>query len=561
MSKIPAKALIQKNPNGTEYVYFPSYYYDKDSKTKNKEKQKRLYIGKLVNGEFKPNKLYLSRPDLQRRDAAKDRIELLQEKPRARAKAERQETYTQKSYGSIALLKALADKHQLTADLEEVYGHDAALEILSLAYFMILDGNSSFYLYPRWARRFEVPCGRYMDSPKISELLDKLGEKKMDLMDFFKLRAKHVGAKEHLSYDSTKLGSEAGDIFDVRWAPSKAGDFRKEIGLAILCGQTSRLPVMYRVLPGNMADVKTVRDLMCRWDEIGISKEATAVFDRGYNSALNLDDLINQKVNFVMGQKSGVKFVEECLDENMHKFWESKYFLGDYNLYGVAVPKEITVKKGNERVKHKVWVHMFRGEKANFVAMRAMEKKLRDYEALWLAGKADKSSDMYACFYPQDEQGSSLERNHAVIDQRIRFTGFFSFVSNYIKDPAEVLAIYRGRDSIEKTFRVLQSDLDVVSTGVHHDSTLNGKLLICFVALTMMAALNYAMEKPTKVEGKAYDRLYDSYTLNELLYELNCISKITTLKDGDRLTEITGPQQLIYKRVGVPVPAIEKDSL
>ena len=43
MNKIPDGALLQKSKNNVSYVYFPSYYYDKDAKTHNKEKQKRLY--------------------------------------------------------------------------------------------------------------------------------------------------------------------------------------------------------------------------------------------------------------------------------------------------------------------------------------------------------------------------------------------------------------------------------------------------------------------------------------------------------------------------------------
>ena len=68
MNKIPDGALLQKSKNNVSYVYFPSYYYDKDAKTHNKEKQKRLYIGKVVGGEFVPNKKYLTNPELSRKD-------------------------------------------------------------------------------------------------------------------------------------------------------------------------------------------------------------------------------------------------------------------------------------------------------------------------------------------------------------------------------------------------------------------------------------------------------------------------------------------------------------
>ena len=31
MNKIPDGALLQKSKNNVSYVYFPSYYYDKDA--------------------------------------------------------------------------------------------------------------------------------------------------------------------------------------------------------------------------------------------------------------------------------------------------------------------------------------------------------------------------------------------------------------------------------------------------------------------------------------------------------------------------------------------------
>ena len=71
MIDIPADALIQKSKNNVSYVYFPSYYYDKDAVTHRKEKQKRLYIGKIVDGQFIPNQRYRDNPNLFRRDIEK----------------------------------------------------------------------------------------------------------------------------------------------------------------------------------------------------------------------------------------------------------------------------------------------------------------------------------------------------------------------------------------------------------------------------------------------------------------------------------------------------------
>ena len=134
---------------------------------------------------------------------------------------------------------------------------------------------------------------------------------------------------------------------------------------------------MFRVLPGNVPDVKTVHDLMCRWDEIGVMEDATAVLDRGYNSVANLIDLCQNDIRFVVGQPTTVSLVRECIEKDITKYWESRYYLGEYNLFGVSRGVALTAEDGKQ---HPVWVHTFRSELNTSLAMQSLEKKLVEYE-------------------------------------------------------------------------------------------------------------------------------------------------------------------------------------
>ena len=99
MASIPKGALLQKAANGVSYVYFPSYFYDKNATTHNKEKQKRLYIGKVKDDVFIPNRKFLANPGLGRKDA-----ERLTPDPVDLSKVRSQ------SIGAVALLDGLAEK-------------------------------------------------------------------------------------------------------------------------------------------------------------------------------------------------------------------------------------------------------------------------------------------------------------------------------------------------------------------------------------------------------------------------------------------------------------------
>lgn len=53
----------------------------------------------------------------------------------------------------------------------------------------------------------------------------------------------------------------------------------------------------------------------------------------------------------------------------------------------------------------------------------------------------------------------------------------------------ECLSLYRNRDSIEKAFRTLKTDLDIFPMKVRKESTILGMLLIFFVSLIIRMAL------------------------------------------------------------------------
>lgn len=313
---------------------------------------------------------------------------------------------------------------------------------------------------------------------------------------------------------------------------------------------------MFRVLPGNVPDVRTVHDLLCRWDEIGITRDATAVLDRGYVSSSNLGELCDAGIQFIAGQKTSLKCVRDCIEEEMPKFWESRHYIGEHSLYGVSCRTFVT---GAGQKRHPVWLHVFRSDRTGSIAMEALERRLVDYEKAWLNGTALKSSPARAFFKSADGEpgdGSRLRRDFDAIDREIRYRGFFALVSNSISSAREALAVYRGRDCIEKTFSSLQTGLDLCSAGVHHDAALRGKLLACMVALTMLAALSYEMEKEKTVGGVRLPRLYQDFTVNSLLHELMNIQMISGPGITPRLTEVTQKQLAIYDRIGVPRPEV-----
>ena len=66
-----------------------------------------------------------------------------------------------------------------------------------------------------------------------------------------------------------------------------------------------------------------------------------------------------------------------------------------------------------------------------------------------------------------------------------------------------------------------------------------------------------SMEKEAVVGGQTFPRLYQDFTLKELLGELMNIRIISAPGQKSRISEITGRQKEIFARVGVPLPVEE----
>ncbi len=75
--------------------------------------------------------------------------------------------------------------------------------------------------------------------------------------------------------------------------------------------------------------------------------------------------------------------------------------------------------------------------------------------------------------------------------------GRFLLVYNGEYTPLECLSLYRNRDSIEKAFRMLKTDLDIFPMRVKKESTIRGMLFIFFISLIIRTGLmrKYSLEK------------------------------------------------------------------
>lgn len=109
------------------------------------------------------------------------------------------------------------------------------------------------------------------------------------------------------------------------------------------------------------------------------------------------------------------------------------------------------------------------------------------------------------------------------------------------------LSLYRSKDIVEKGFGNLKDRLNFRRMEVSSELSLNGKLFVEFVALIY---LSYVKKKMQEAD------LFDKWTMQGLLDELDTIELLECPEHGRLLGEVTKKQEQLYLLLGVDPPSL-----
>jgi transposase len=156
---------------------------------------------------------------------------------------------------------------------------------------------------------------------------------------------------------------------------------------------------------------------------------------------------------------------------------------------------------------------------------------------------------LYAKYYEIKEtpvRGITLiHKQEAIVTVKKNY-GYFTLVSNSVKNPLGALEIYRSKDVIEKAFGNLKERLNMRRTSVSSSENLEGKLFVQFIALIYLSYIKKAMSE---------NDLYKNYTTQELIDELDVIERYEQPGKRHRMGEMTKKQAGLYTALGVIPPS------
>ncbi len=521
---------VPNKKNGITYVYESTNYWDKEKK---QSRSKRVCVGKLdETGNLVPSKRFTN-------------SEVLQPSKQGPIPST---TVKRSYYGATYLFDAIGESLGITTDLKACFPENYK-QILSIAYFLILEDRNSLIRFPKWDRTHYHPFGKCIPSQRSSDIFASITEEAKE--HFFRLQGKRRMENEYWAYDTTSISSYSESLKQVKYGINKDHDPLPQINLALLFGEESGLPFYYRKLAGNINDVKTVKNLLADINFLGLGK-VKLVMDRGFYSEENINGLYQNHLKFLMATKVSLKFVQEELDKVRDSIRTRTNYHSTYQLYSHTsiiewnYTQERPYKGDVVKDKRRMYLHIyFSGEKAlehenRFNAMLDM------LETELVSGKRNPEHEkQYTKYFEINTtpiRGIKVTPKLETIKKAEKDYGFFALISNEVKDPIKALETYRNKDVVEKAFGNLKERLNLRRTAVSSESSLKGKLFVQFVALIYLSYIKKRMSE----KG-----LYQNHTMQELLDELDVIEVFENPGNALRIGEVTKKQEELYRSLGV----------
>ena len=398
--------------------------------------------------------------------------------------------------GAVPLLYQMAVNCHIAEDLSRSYGEAVSLEILSLAIHWIQDRDNVARRFYRFSDSFALPFAGTMNEEQISQIYSYLGKDKKALSALFSLRCGRLESKTCVSYDSTSIPTKASDVYFQQTSRTKESEMAPMMHLALLVEQSTGMPVMYNLFEGKTPDCNTVEDIIARIEELAGDKDLVFVMDRGYETVRNLCVCSDGEKKCLMAARTlESAFITEVREHFSDFSDASSYVRNTKAVHGHTMKKTLKYR-GKEFT---IWVHVFRDDEKSQIENAAFCKQLDDFERSWTNKSVTERrallSNPLMDFYKWSSLEGDLVRDPNVMNGYTENFGFFANISTYEMTTEDAYRIYHERDSIEKCFESGKMSIKVDTARVHHQDTMEGRFVVAFVALSILAELKSQLAK------------------------------------------------------------------
>ena len=265
--------------------------------------------------------------------------------------------------------------------------------------------------------------------------------------------------------------------------------------------------------------------------------------DRGFYSKPNIDALLKDQREFIIGVKISLKFVRDILDQVYEEFTTFEHYSEQYALYSTTVP--LTWNSGE-----RLFLHLYYNLDRAAEDKRVFDDRLAARYRELVLGKPKpehaKSYEKYFRVEPLAEGGVRVVINRVALELAKRYFGYFALLSSEPLDSVSAIELYRNKDLAEKAFGNVKERLNMRRTLVSSEQGLDGKLFVCYVGLIFLSYIKKCM---------AAAGLFARYTLQGVFDCLDVVECFEYPGYSLRVGEMTEKQRQLYKALEINPPA------
>ena len=324
---------------------------------------------------------------------------------------------------------------------------------------------------------------------KVSKILNDLGKNREKILDYMKL---FITPNDHILIDFTNIFSNSKHIDLAQYDP--------QINLLYIYSAKNKTPVYYKLLPGNIREVRAFKNSIL---EAGL-KNARIIADKGFHSTKNVELLEKEGLEFILPLRRNNSTIDytKIVKNSFHD--KATYF--KYQKRFIWCEKQ---KIGENK-----FLYLF------------LDEKLKGYEQQTYLSRIDTHPESYNL-----ENFRKTKHRHGTI----------ALLSNVDETEENIYKTYKSRMSIESLFDDMKNGLKIDHTYMQNEQTLKGWMFINHIILQWYQQL-YIELKEKKMLGK--------------ISVSDCIKKLTNIKkikinNEWYLDDCTLKTQRLMKKLGI----------
>ena len=465
--------------------------------------------------------------------------------------------------GAFLVIEKLMMESMVDKIIGGIYNDDrgAGLFLDLASYYLITENNAGQY-YPDYAYNhplFTPGYKTYSDST-ISTFTKQISvDDSVEFQNEWNAIKKKKD-KIYISYDSTNKNCQAGDIDIVEFGHAKEDKGLPVFNYSIAYDCNNREPLFYESYPGSIVDVSQLQLMLNKAVAYGY-KNAGFILDRGYFSRENIRYMDKCGYDFVIMVKGMKSFVNEAILQVKDTFEKKRqYTIRRFKVNGTTLKTPVFSSDEKDR-----YLHIYYSYERASAERAALEAKidriaayLKKYEGQQVV--IDKSYEKYFSleYYHEGKEDQcfvcGIEKS-SVIDAELELCGYFCIITSAEMSAKEALELYKSRDASEKLFKSDKSFLGNRSMRVYTEESLEGKILIAFVALIIRNRMY------TKLKD-AEEEMPEQPNYMNVPAAIRELEKIEMIRQADGIYRldhaVTKTQKTILKAFGIDANYVKR---